>query len=296
MFTRQTSGSCVCISCNQLISTTKQACPHCQHSNPTLWGYSRTVRRFGNDFGFLSIVTWGCSALYVATLLVDLKNVVTLGNLDLASSHLLSPSATSLLLFGANGATPAIGMGRWWTVVSAGWLHGSLWHILFNMLWLRGLIPQVSKAFGAGRLVIIYTVSIVVSGAFSSFVGYVRDPFFQNAHFAIGASGGLFGLLGALVAYGQIVKSSTIRREFWLLSLVLLALGLVTPHTDNWGHVGGFLGGYLISQMNGINPREREGMQQLFWAIGCLLLTAVSILASLIHGAYYCNFFNIWAS
>jgi rhomboid protease GluP len=296
MFTRQISGSCVCISCNQLISVTNQACPHCQHSHPNLWGYSRTVRRLGQDFGFINVVTWGCALLYVATLLIDLKNVTTSGSINLSSANLFSPSVPSLLLFGATGATPAIGMGRWWTILSAGWLHGSLWHILFNMLWLRGLVPQVAKGFGAGRLVIIYTVSIVAGGFLSSFVGYVRDPFLQDAHFAIGASGGLFGLMGALVAYGQITKDFTTRREFWILALVLFTLGLVTPHTDNWGHLGGFLGGYLISRMNGINPREREGVTQFFLAIGCLGLTLMSLLTSLIHGAYACNFFKIWDS
>ena len=53
-------------------------------------------------------------------------------------------------------------MGRWWTVLSAGWLHAGVLHILFNMMMLRQLGPPTADIYGAGRMVIIYTVGGVV--------------------------------------------------------------------------------------------------------------------------------------
>ena len=58
----------------------------------------------------------------------------------------------------ASGATPVFGYGRWWTVLSAGWLHGGVLHILFNMMWVRQLGPAVADIYGAARMVIIYTI------------------------------------------------------------------------------------------------------------------------------------------
>ena len=64
-----------------------------------------------------------------------------------------------LYLLGACGGSPVFEFGRWWTVISAGWLHGSLLHIIFNMMWVRDLGPVVADMYGAGRMVIIYTVA-----------------------------------------------------------------------------------------------------------------------------------------
>ena len=51
------------------------------------------------------------------------------------------------------------GYGRWWTVLSASWLHGGALHILFNMLWVRQLGPATAEIYGPGRMIIIYTIA-----------------------------------------------------------------------------------------------------------------------------------------
>ena len=283
-FKRQTSGACVCVFCNKLISVTNPTCPHCNQKNPSLWGYSRSLRRLGADLGFTTIVIWGCIILYLATLLVDFGNVRSTGFFNL-----LLPSNKSLLLFGASGAIPVFTIGSWWTVLSSGWLHGSLWHVVFNLLWIREIAPQVAQAFGTGRLVLIYTVSIVFGSLLSSFTGQVFEgvPILEGSQLTIGASGGLFGLLGALVAYGQITGKFTVKNQALIYALVLFIFGFINPNVDNWGHLGGFLGGYLISRMKGFDPRHGEGLRHLFLAIACLILTAISVLTSVIHGLIY---------
>jgi rhomboid protease GluP len=104
-------------------------------------------------------------------------------------------------------------------------------NVVFNLLWIRSLVPQVATAFGACRLVILYTVTIVVGGLFTSLAGYLLQgiPILEGSKFAIGASGGLFGLLGALLAYGQIQKDFTTRQDAWVLAIGLFVFGVLTP-------------------------------------------------------------------
>ena len=75
----------------------------------------------------------------------------------------LAPGSVSLLRFGASGALPVFGYGMWWTVLTAGWLHGSALHILMNMLWVRDLAPATANLYGPGRTILIY-VAAGVSG------------------------------------------------------------------------------------------------------------------------------------
>jgi rhomboid protease GluP len=280
MFKKQTTGCCACFSCRQMISVRDRTCPSCNRRNPSLWGYSRALRGLGPDLGFTKIIMGGCVALYLATLLVDPNHIKNTGMFNF-----LSPSTPSLRLFGASGSEPVFKLGYWWTVLSAGWLHGSLLHIAFNMALVNDLALKVAQAFGAGRLVIIYTIAIISGFLISSLAG----QYLHSHSYAIGASGGVFGLIGALVTYGQVTKDSAVKQELWMLAIVLFVIGVITPQVDNWGHFGGFVGGYLISKVPGINPSQPEGMRQLVLAIGCLALTLFSILAAIVYG-YNANF------
>ena len=71
---------------------------------------------------------------------------------------LLAPSPEMLFRFGASGAIPVFRFDRWWTIFSAGWLHGGLLHIFFNVMWVRQLAPETAELYGPGRTVIIYTI------------------------------------------------------------------------------------------------------------------------------------------
>ena len=57
------------------------------------------------------------------------------------------------------GAVPVFVYDRWWTVLSAGWLHAGALHILFNLMWVRQLGPAVEDMYGGARMVIIYTIA-----------------------------------------------------------------------------------------------------------------------------------------
>lgn len=278
---RQTQGSVVCFSCQQLVDLKQPACPQCGQPHPGLWGYARPLRRLGPDFGFTKGVVVGCTLVYIVTLLFDLPGVQTEG-----AMQILMPSSKSLAIFGSSGSVPLFAWGRWWTVLSSGWLHGHLWHLGFNMAWLSYLAPRVGKGFGAGRLVSIYTFTTMTSSLLTSVVaqyGTTLPDVLRGANFSVGASGGVFGLLGALVIYGQRSGQGQVWRQALLLSVVSFVLSAFMGRVDNWGHLGGFIGGYLIGLTPWFNPNRPQGLYHFGLAMGAIGITGISLLLSPIH-------------
>jgi rhomboid protease GluP len=252
-------------------------CYNCGQRNPGLWGFGPVLRGLGRDLGITSIVIGGCSLLYVVTLIMDPQNIRNRGLLDF-----LSPSMNSLFRFGAAGAIPVFGFARWWTVLSASWLHGSLLHIFFNMLWVRQLAPEVVQLYGAPRTVIIYTAASVVGFSMSSFAGLLfggMPGFLRGAQLTIGASAAIFGLLGALVYYGRRGGSSHISGQATSMAVILFIFGFVMPNIDNYAHLGGFVGGYGMARW--LDPLEPERINHMVMALLCLAATLLSILASI---------------
>jgi len=283
MFKRQKTGSVVCTSCGSLVGVNDDRCYNCGRRNPGLWGFGPMLRRFGNDLGFIELVVYGCSILYVSMLIVTMLtggDILGGGNLF----GILAPNDVAALAFGASGAFPVVQLGMWWTVLSAGWLHGGILHILFNMLWVRQLGPAVADLYGAGRMVIIYTVAsvtgFVISTAAGYFLWWLPIPFLRGAGMTLGASAPIFGLLGALVYYGRRGGSSMIGGQALQYALILGIFGFIMQGIDNYAHGGGFLGGYLAARW--LDPLKPERMDHLVMAVACIALTALAILASLL--------------
>jgi rhomboid protease GluP len=279
MFNRQRTGSVVCPSCGNLVGVNEERCYNCGRWNPGMFGFAQVLRRLGNDFGFTPVVIGTCATLYVLTLLVSGGAIGMSGLMSL-----LAPSNQALFLFGASGALPVFGYHRWWTILSAGWLHGNALHILFNMMWVRQLAPATAQLFGASRLVIIYTISGAVGFFLSSLAGRILPgvPILGGAIFTIGASAPIFGLLGALVRYGHRTGSSLVRGQAWYWASTMFVFGLIMPGVDNWAHAGGFAGGYLAAMW--LDPLKPERADHMLIALGCLAATLLSIAASLVLG------------
>jgi len=272
MLRRQRTGSVICPSCGKLVGVQDKECFNCGRRNPGMWGFAALFRGAGNILEFGSIVMWGCAALYVATLLIDPRGI------RMSGMSILAPSLNSLLVFGASGAVPVFGMGRWWTVLSAAWLHGGLLHIVFNLLWVRQLAPAASELYGASRTVIIYTIASITGFLLSSFAGLAPIPFLGGAAFTVGASAPIFGLLGALVVYGRRGGSSHISGQAMTYAVVLFVFGFLMQGVDNFAHLGGFLGGYATARW--LDPLRPERTDHLVVAVICIALTVLSILAS----------------
>ena len=199
------------------------------------------------------------------------------------SLDIFSVNKGPLLFLGASGATPVLRAGHWWTLLSASLLHGSLLHILFNMLWVRDLAPPVAHLYGAGRMVLIWTAaSIGGFGASTLAQGFLPLlPFFgPRAGMTVGASAAIFGLLGALVCYGRRTGQSAMRQQIWTWAVVMFIFGLVMPGVDNWAHFGGFVGGYGAARW--LDPLRPERPQHVFLALGCLAATLAAVALSML--------------
>jgi membrane associated rhomboid family serine protease len=281
LFKRQTSGSVVCTSCGSLVGVRDEKCLNCGRRNPGLWGFAPLLRSLGNDLGFVQLVLWGCGALYIVELLLSGREISVFGG---GLFSILAPNIQSMFLLGASGAAPVFGFGRWWTILSANWLHGSLLHVGFNMMWVRDLGPVVADVYGAGRMVIIYTLAGACGFLLSSFAGAYLPPLplLQGARFTLGASASIFGFLGALVYYGRRTGSHLVRGEALRYAVILGVMGLIMPGVDNFAHAGGFAGGYLTALI--LDPLKPERIDHIVMALICLAATALAIAASVITG------------
>ena len=259
-------------------------CYTCGRRNPGLWGFAPLLRAFGNNFGFVDLIVYACSILYLAMLLMTVAfGGSILGGGSLFS--LLAPHPAIEKAFGASGTIPVFGAGMWWTLLSAGWLHGSILHILFNMMWVRQLGPVVGDIYGAARMIIIYTLAGIAGFLLSSVAGYYlwAAPIpFRAGTATLGASAPIFGLLGALVHYGRRGGSSLIGGQAKQYAIILFVYGLIMPGggIDNYAHAGGFIGGYLASLW--LDPLKRERTDHFIIALLCLVATALAIVASFV--------------
>lgn len=270
----------VCPSCGSLVGVRDDKCYTCGRSNPGLWGFGPALRNFGVTFGFAPTVIGICVTLWVVMLLLS---GAAIGSGSFLSA--LSPSPAVLFLFGESGAVPVFQAGRWWTVLSAGWLHAGLLHIAMNMYWLYMMGPAITELFGPARTVIIYTVGGVAGFFLSSLAGlllyWMPLPFLQPGAFTVGASAPLFGLIGALYHYGR-TMSSAVRQQALSIIVQAVLFGLLIRGIDNYAHLGGFAGGYLTSAF--LNPMSRERGDHMLIAVVCLAASFLSIVVSIVTG------------
>jgi rhomboid protease GluP len=282
VFKRQTSGSVICTSCGVLVGVNDDTCYNCGRRNPGMWGFAPALRALGGDLGFVPFVIGTCVVLYVLTLVYS-GGSVGLGGLF----NSFAPNNDALFLFGASGAFPVFALGRWWTVLSAGWLHGGLLHIFMNMMALRQLAPAVADVFGPGRMVIVYTAGGVAGFALSSFAGaFLPDLLIlRGGRFTVGASASIAGLIGAVLAYSQRSGSGLARSYATQYTLMLVVLGVVFPGIDNYAHMGGFGGGYLAARL--LDPLKPERVDHIMMALLCLGASLLAVLVSLVHGAQF---------
>ncbi|WP_139905386.1 rhomboid family intramembrane serine protease [Clostridium thermarum] len=160
----------------------------------------------------------------------------------IASKNIFNIDITTLLNFGAK-YSPLIDLGEYYRLVTAMFLHGGLLHIALNMYSLRMIGTLIEKIYGNGKFILIY----FMSGIFGSVFSYV---FSSPASVGVGASGAIFGLMGASVVYGIRMRKKIGRdflSHFFQVIVANLFLGFTISNIDNAAHIGGLLGGLLIT-------------------------------------------------
>jgi rhomboid protease GluP len=271
MLTRRRTGSTLCPSCGKLVGVNDDVCLNCGRRRPGMWGLTSVVRNLGRDAGFFQLVIAGNVFLYLAMLAVDPQHIQMGGLFSLGG-----PSQASLLRFGASGALPVFYLHRWWTVLSAGWLHAGLLHIGFNLYWIRILAPETAELYGPGRMVMLYTAASIGGFAASSLV----QSFGLGGALTVGASAPILGLLGAMVAYSRRTGSGVVGRTAWSYAIYMIVFGFLMRGVDNAAHVGGFAAGFIAGYV--LDPRQPETGNHLMGAVVCIVATAAAVVASLV--------------
>ena len=183
-----------------------------------------------------------CTILYIVT--------------SLFSNNILEQSAPALYNVGAlvNFNMMESNYLELFRLISSIFLHGGILHLLCNMYSLYIIGPQIESFFGKTKFVVIYILSGVIGNLLSM-------TFLQDNVVSVGASGAIFGLLGALLYFGyhyRVYLSGVIRSQIVPLILLNLTIGFVSAGINNVAHIGGLIGGVLISMAVGIKYKSSK--------------------------------------
>ncbi|OOP75125.1 rhomboid family intramembrane serine protease [Clostridium beijerinckii] len=177
---------------------------------------------------------------------IDIYNIKhSLGSSQLLSEEMINAINNSVLVtFGAK-YNALINNGEVWRLLTCAFLHSSIIHIAFNMYSLYIVGPQIQQIYGAKKYLVIYITSCITA----SILSYLASPY----TISVGASGGIFGLLGALLAFA-IMERHRLQKKYIssLLQIILINLfiGLSVKNIDNYAHIGGLIGGALIGYVS----------------------------------------------
>ncbi|MEI2642857.1 MAG: rhomboid family intramembrane serine protease [Candidatus Nanopelagicales bacterium] len=153
---------------------------------------------------------------------------------------------------------------EWYRLLTSVFLHGSWLHLLFNMYVLYVLGPPLERLLGHTRFLALYLIA-GLGGAVASFT------FSPINTVSVGASGAIFGLMGALVVAGRHLKADI--TQVLVLIGINVVIGFLAPGIDWRAHLGGLLVGGAVAFVFSKAPRGAS--QTLVQVLGCALIVAV---------------------
>ncbi len=268
----------LCPNCKKLISRDEPACPHCHTTRPgAFWKNNAWSRMFYDPETLIMAVIYINIGMYVMSLFLSRK----VPQFSFNPLQALSPESDSLIFLGATGTYSINQLHRWWSLVSANYLHGSLLHIFFNMVAFKQVAPFIIREFGTYRLIALYTLGGVI-GFFVSYLAGVR--------LTIGASAAVCSLLGALLFYGWSrggIYGQVLFKQIGGWIIFLFIFGLIIPGINNWGHGGGIIGGVLMTLVLGYNEKVRENAFHKGLGVGCIVITALVLVWAVASSVFY---------
>jgi rhomboid protease GluP len=209
---------------------------------------------------------------YPATTALIAINLAAFVGMAVTGVNIFNPSGMDLIRWGANFG-PLTLSGEYWRLVTAGFLHSGILHILFNMWCLWSLGQLAEKLFGKWQTFVIYLLT-GIGGALLS-IAYNHD------RLEVGASGAIFGISGALLAglkFGNFSVSSGERRSILssmaFFVIINFTLGM-RPNVDNMCHLGGFITGLLLGLPLGAFARHHK-----IYQLATILVTAGVLFAA----------------
>jgi membrane associated rhomboid family serine protease len=186
---------------------------------------------------------------------------------------LLNPSPEALCRLGALNSAAIAESGQWWRLLTVMVLHGGLLHWAFNSWALWAFGPTLEHLLGRARFVALYVGTGLV-GAGASFA-------FNQTTLGVGASGAIFGLLGALIAFFFKRRSSGGSAPLQQLLLVLLLnlfIASRNPSIDNLAHIGGFVAGVVAMALYDAAGERNRALQPVALALPFLAGVVLAVL------------------
>jgi rhomboid protease GluP len=265
----------MCPQCRAFITTDDRICPYCN----TDMGLKAAERRLTADAvgGLIPHARFTTSMIilinmgfYIATAIYSMRASPQGSAMDL--------DGQTLLAFGAKFG-PSIAQGQWWRLITAGYLHGGLLHIAMNMWVLFDIGTQVEQVFGTSRYLVIYTIANIT--------GFMASTFWAPGTLSIGASAAIFGLIGAMIAFGirdrhigPAVRGLYIRWAIYGLIMGLLPFFAI----DNAAHIGGLIGGFVVAYIAGV-PSYSSAVERIWQIVAALaILTTLYAFAEVFLG------------
>ena len=184
----------MCPNCRAFITTDDKVCPYCQFTV----GPKAVDRRTPADAlgGLIPHARFTTMLIMLINTGIYVAMVIHMqaGGQGMSFDF----DGRTLVDFGAKFG-PLMMQGEWWRLVTAGWVHGGILHILMNMWVLFDLGAQSEESYGTSRYLVVYFVA-TVTGFLASFYWAPMTP-------SVGASAGICGLIGAMIALGEIGRA-----------------------------------------------------------------------------------------
>ena len=260
----------MCPNCRAFITAKDRVCPYCDERvgdraidrrDPSPIAGLIPAARFSSSMILLLNL-----AMFAATVAYSSKS----GN----PNALMGLDGETLYRFGASVPGAAF-RGEWWRLVTAGFLHGGLFHIAMNSWVLFDLGAQVEELYGTARFLCFYVLATIGGFLVSSLWG----------HFSVGASAAVFGLIGAMIAMGVRHKQSpmgqAVRGLYIRWAIYGLLFGLMPGlRIDNAAHLGGLATGFALAYIAD-TPKLIDRPVEKFWRGAAVVSVAVTVLSFL---------------
>ena len=266
----------MCPSCRALVSSDESVCPHChERLGRRIGGVEKLLRNLIPNFAPVSYIVLTINFFWFVVIFVSQREST---GQDLRM-FLMGGTVKSIVQWGGDAAL-LVSQGQWWRLVSAIFVHIGVIHLLFNSYALIFIGPLIEELLGRERFLVIY----VGTGVF----GFVAsNAYYHPVHVTAGASGAIFGLIGAGIilsrkwaAWGSLLKEQLVH---W--AIYGMGYGLIIG-ANNAAHIGGFLSGmgiaFLLRNPALSTSREEISWRILYWVV--LLLTMACLVLAFISG------------
>ncbi len=261
----------MCPNCRAFVTSSDRVCPYCDVKIGAR-AIDRRTSPSGMIAGFIPNAKFTISMILLVNFALYLASMAFAAKATGSSFDL---PGTVLYRLGAKYG-PSIAAGEWWRLVTAGALHGGMFHLLMNSWALFDLGSQVEEIYGSSRLILLYVLSTI--GGF--YASYLWSPVLS-----VGSSAGIFGLIGVMIALGVGTRSALgdhVKSLYIRWAVYGLLFGLMPFfHIDNAAHIGGlavgFGLGWLVGLPNLINENREALIRWLSYAslavaVGCFAL------------------------